>query len=63
MKQNLGGFAFAWRRAAALIAMFVVTSGAAWAQKKPKNKAADQSPMPQVPLPTSDEIDKDIGGC
>jgi hypothetical protein len=35
MKQNLGGFAFAWRRAAALIAMFVVTSGAAWAQKKP----------------------------
>jgi ketosteroid isomerase-like protein len=61
MKQNLGGFAFAWRRAAALIAMFVVTSGAAWAQKKPKNKAADQSPMPQVPLPTSDEIDKDIG--
>jgi ketosteroid isomerase-like protein len=61
MTQNLGGFASACRRAAAVIAIFVITSSAAWAQKKPKNKAADQSPMPQVPLPTSDEIDKDIG--
>lgn len=65
MTQNLGGFASACRRAARqitiMMAIFALSSGAAWAQKKPKNKAADQSPMPQVPLPTSDEIDKDIG--
>jgi ketosteroid isomerase-like protein len=61
MKQKLGGFARAWRRAGALIAILVITSGAAWAQKKPKNKAADQSPMPTVPVPVSDEIDRDIG--
>jgi ketosteroid isomerase-like protein len=61
MKQNFGGFACASRRIAALIAMFMLASGAAWAQKKPKNKAADQSPMPKVPMPVSDEIDKDIG--
>jgi ketosteroid isomerase-like protein len=61
MKQNLGGFACASRRIAALIAMFMLASGAAWAQKKPKNKAADQSPMPKVAMPVSDEIDKDIG--
>ena len=60
MKQNLGGFACASRRVAALIAMFMLASGAAWAQKKPKNKAADQSPMPKVAMPVSDEIDKDI---
>jgi ketosteroid isomerase-like protein len=41
--------------------MFMLVSGAAWAQKKPKNKAADQSPMPKVAMPVSDEIDKDIG--
>jgi ketosteroid isomerase-like protein len=61
MKQNLGGFACASRKVAALIAMFMLASGAAWAQKKPKNKAADQSPMPKVAMPVSDEIDKDIG--
>ena len=61
MKQNLGGFAWATHRIAALIAIFVLTSSAAWAQKKPKNKAADQSPMPQIPMPASDEIDRDIG--
>jgi ketosteroid isomerase-like protein len=61
MKQNLGGFAWVWRRVAVLIAILVITSGAAWAQKKPKNKAADQSPMPTVPVPVSDEIDRDIG--
>jgi ketosteroid isomerase-like protein len=61
MKGHLGGFAWVCRRAAALIAILVITSGAAWAQKKPKNKAADQSPMPTVPVPVSDEIDRDIG--
>jgi ketosteroid isomerase-like protein len=61
MMEHLDGFAWAWRRAAALIAILVITSGAAWAQKKPKNKAADQSPMPTVPVPVSDEIDRDIG--
>lgn len=61
MKQNLGGFAWLCRRAAAFMAILVITSGAAWAQKKPKNKAADQSPMPTVPVPVSDEIDRDIG--
>jgi ketosteroid isomerase-like protein len=60
MTHNLGGFACV-RRAAALIAILILTSGAAWAQKKPKNKAADQSPMPTVPMPPSDEIDRDIG--
>ena len=60
MKQHLGGFACASRKVAILIAMFMLASGAAWAQKKPKNKAADQSPMPKVPMPVSDEIDKDI---
>jgi ketosteroid isomerase-like protein len=60
MKQNLGGFACASRKVAILIAMFMLVSGAAWAQKKPKNKAADQSPMPKVAMPVSDEIDKDI---
>jgi ketosteroid isomerase-like protein len=60
MKQNLGGFAWVCRRVAALIAILVITSSAAWAQKKPKNKAADQSPMPKVPMSVSDEIDKDI---
>jgi ketosteroid isomerase-like protein len=54
------GFASA-RRAAALIAIFVITSGAAWGQKKPKNKAADQSPMPAMPMPVTDEIDREIG--
>lgn len=60
MTHNLGGFAWI-RRASALIAIIVLTSGAAWAQKKPKNKAADQSPMPTVPMPVSDQIDRDIG--
>ena len=60
MKQSLGGFACASRKVAILIAMFMLASGAAWAQKKPKNKAADQSPMPKVPMSVSDEIDKDI---
>jgi ketosteroid isomerase-like protein len=60
MTHDLGGFACV-RRAAALIAILILTSGAAWAQKKPKNKAADQSPMPTVPMPPSDEIDRDIG--
>ena len=60
MKQNLGGFACASRKVAILIAMFMLASGVAWAQKKPKNKAADQSPMPKVPMSVSDEIDKDI---
>ncbi|MGA8144386.1 MAG: nuclear transport factor 2 family protein [Candidatus Acidiferrales bacterium] len=59
MTQNLGGFASV-RRAAALIAMLLLTSGAAWAQKKPKNKAADKSPMPTLPTPASDEIDREI---
>jgi len=61
MKQELGGFACASRRIAILIAIFALASSAAWAQKKPKNKAADQSPMPKVPMPVSDEIDHDIG--
>ena len=60
MTQNLGGFASV-RRAAALIAILMLTSGAAWGQKKPKNKAVDQTPMPTVPVPVSDEIDRDIG--
>jgi ketosteroid isomerase-like protein len=60
MKQSLGGFACASRKVAITIAMFMLASGAAWAQKKPKNKAADQSPMPKVPMSVSDEIDKDI---
>ena len=60
MTQNLGGFA-SIRRVAALILILIITSGAAWGQKKPKNKAVDQSPMPTVPVPVSDEIDRDIG--
>lgn len=60
MTHTMGGFAWI-RRAAALIAIIALTSGAAWAQKKPKNKAADQSPMPAVAMPPSDEIDRTIG--
>jgi len=65
MMHNPGGFASIFRRAAKqitiLIAIFTLGSSAAWAQKKPKNKAADQSPMPQIPMPVSDQIDHDIG--
>jgi len=61
MKQELGGFAWVCRRTAALILVILVSSAGAWAQKKPKNKAADQSPMPKVPMSVSDEIDHDIG--
>jgi ketosteroid isomerase-like protein len=60
MTQKHWGFASA-RRAAIFVAIFAIASSAAWGQKKPKNKAADQSPMPTVPMPPSDEIDRDIG--
>ena len=61
MKQELGGFAWVCRRTVALILIVLVSSAGAWAQKKPKNKAADQSPMPKVAMSVSDEIDNDIG--
>ena len=61
MKQELGGFACTSRKVGIIIAMLMLASSAAWAQKKAKNKAADQTPMPKVPMPVSDEIDKDIG--
>jgi ketosteroid isomerase-like protein len=63
MRHNLGGFAW-FRRAsiaAAFIALFALAAGSAWAQKKPKNKAADKSPMPDVPMAVSDQINHDIG--
>ena len=63
MKQHLGGFACASRKVAILIAIFMLASGAAWAQKKPKNKAADQSPMPKVPMPVSDEMIRTSTKC
>lgn len=68
MMQNLGGFAWGaasvLRRVAALFAIFIIVSGAAWAQKKQKNKQPDdsqQAPLPQMPMPVSDQIDHDIG--
>jgi len=41
-------------------AIILMASSAAWGQKN-KNKKPDNSPMPSIPLPTSDEIDRDIG--
>jgi len=65
MTHNLGGFAWCFRRTLQpiilFIAIFALSSSAAWSQKKPKNKAPDQTPMPQIPVPVSDQIDKDIG--
>ena len=44
-----------------VIAILLVSSGA-WAQKKQKNKPPDaDTPMPQLPMSVSDEIDNDIG--
>ena len=46
---------------AVLIAILFVSSGA-WAQKKQKNKSPDaDTPMPQMPMSVSDQIDNDIG--
>jgi ketosteroid isomerase-like protein len=42
------------------IAVILMASSATWGQKN-KNKKSDNSPMPSITLPASDEIDRDIG--
>lgn len=46
----------------AALAVLLVSSGA-WGQKKQKPKKHDQSdqPLPMLPVPASDQIDRDIG--
>lgn len=48
------------RQLLAGIIVFLVASSAAWGQKN-KNKKPDNSPMPAIPLPVSDQIDHNIG--
>ena len=39
----------------------LMACSAAWAQKKQKNPPLNTTPMPEIPMATSDQIDHDIG--
>lgn len=51
----------AWVRCFAALITFFLFSSAAAAQKKKKNPPLDNSPMPAMPMPVPDQIDRNIG--
>jgi ketosteroid isomerase-like protein len=50
-----------WVRCFVALITFFLFSSAAPAQKKKKNPPLDNSPMPAMPMPVPDQIDRDIG--
>lgn len=65
MSKRPGGFA--WRGGCAcfmaVVLVFAASAGAWGGQKKKKSKASEASdqPLPALPMPVSDQIDRDIG--
>jgi ketosteroid isomerase-like protein len=51
----------AWVRCFAALITFLLFASAASAQKKKKNPPVDTSPMPSMPMPVPDQIDRNIG--
>jgi len=50
-----------WVRCFAALIVLLLLSSAAAAQKKKKNQPVDTSPMPPMPMPVPDQIDRNIG--
>ena len=63
MRTKPGGFA--WRHVcaccAAAVLIFSVASGSRGGQKDKKKSKASQQPLPALPVPVSDQINRDIG--
>lgn len=51
----------AWVRCFAALIAFLLISSAAAAQKKKKNQPVDNSPVPSMNMPVTDQIDRNIG--